>query len=94
MNGSIAAFIRINHVDGVGSDTNEFISGRLVITNFDEAAYSLMSGTVSMHTTSGQLLGGYAGGNVQYAANALTAIKLAFSTGNIAEGYMTVNKLD
>ena len=42
----------------------------------------------------GKFTSGHIGANIQYAANALTSIKLAFSAGNIAAGYMTVNKLD
>ncbi len=87
------AQILLNHADGVGFAANEWISGRIVIYNFDEADYSFFSGAVSYNDTAGLVLMAVVGGQIGYATNALTAIKLAFSSGNIAEGYMTVNKV-
>ena len=94
-NSTTTSSIRLNNnAEDQGNAANEFITGRLIITNFDEASYSHVSGIVTAVDTGGEFHAGYVGGNVRYDGAALTAIKLAFNSGNIAEGYMTVNKLD
>ena len=92
--GAGGAQIILHRSDGVGNNTDEFISGRITIYNFDETQHSQFTGIVAYSDAAGQSYMGSIGGAVLYSANALTAIKLAFSSGNIASGYITVNKLD
>ena len=91
--GASGAQIILNRSDAVGNNTDEFISGRITIYNFDETQFSHYTGMVAWHDGTGQSYMGSVGGSINYSANALTGIKLAFSAGNIASGYMTVNKL-
>ncbi len=89
------AQITLSTVDGVGNASDEWISGRITIYNFDETEESHYTGVVALNDPgAGQSHMVAVGGSIRYSTNALTAVKLAFSSGNIAAGYMTVNKLD
>ena len=93
--GQAKAQIQLNHpTNSVGNAANEWVSGTVTIYDFDETEYSHITATVTSRTPADDTESAFIGGTINYATNALTAIKLAFSSGNIAEGYMTVLKLD
>lgn len=72
---------------GVGNDTDEFISGVITISEWNQAARSSLNAQTIWRSQGGTFISGTAGMQ-RLSASAQNAIQIRFSSGNIASGFI------
>ena len=74
----------------VGSTGEEFCAGEIMLYRFNQTKDSLGSVSQAVIDSAGSDRGTFRFSQINYATNALTAVRLYFSSGNIESGHVTV----